>query len=469
MKQTVQRLQYYSSNNGSTTTNYNEIYSVENKDDGLFWMSYEDFVTYFMAVSVCMVRHPKYNLNPWQVARKPVYFALDTINHRVIHRCFRLIVTAPSVDFIFTLHQQDKRCQYARDYIDIGVVVLKSSLSGRGKYEYVTGTTVQLERQNQTEVVNLESGEYFIVPITTGCQLLHQTQNQSSIIPSPSSVSSSKLVDVPITDRPSNSILNKNDLSFSKYVVNAYKEQFESINLNADGFLDKYELDMFMKQTTDRAMRDDDFQVLLEAFEHPLNHSKGLSFDGYLKFQFFQFRKTGCDEERIIQEFLEMGFDNKLRSKNGRSVAMTVHGTAGHADPAQPKPIDFADSSSGKSTAKLYAVDGLPYDQDLVNEAQIMMICANGDTTSYDSGKYLIHVCDAGYTGVSVVVENCHSQSLKLKMDFSSSANVISHRGTLVHEESIPPYQKRIFQHLTPKDCKLGWSWTYSLTSVWNR
>ncbi len=478
-----------------STTNYEEIFNAENKNDGLFWMSYDDFIKYFAAISVCMVRHPRYSLHPWQVARKQVFFALDPTDHHVIHRCFRLVVTAPSADFVFALHQQDKRCQDAKAYIDIGVAIVKASTSATKKYEFVAGNKFKMVRENQTEVVHLETGEYFIVPMTTGGQLLNHYNVEVVNESTNADEGSDRLLDVPVTDRPITELTAYEDISFSKYVIRAYMELFESLNSNADGYLDKKEIDSFTVRLTGQSIPDAAYQALLQMFEDPKNHDKGLSIDGYLKYQLYQFHSSGCDEDRVAKELLDMGFDRKLRFRAGRSVALTVHATEGHADPAIPRPAGASASkhknkhcsecahnntenedeqySSGKHAApKLFTIQAIPYDPVLVKAAHTALVVALGKATSYDSGKYKVHVCDLGYDGASIAVENCQNQSLKVKMEFpeSNCINVVSFRGSIApHEESIPAHETRLYQHFTPKDTNESWNWHYSWTYWWGK
>ena len=42
-----------------------EIGVINKADDGMFWMCFEDVLKHFYSINVCMVRHRKYNSEPW--------------------------------------------------------------------------------------------------------------------------------------------------------------------------------------------------------------------------------------------------------------------------------------------------------------------------------------------------------------------------------------------------------------------
>jgi len=50
-------------------------YTID-KDDGLFWMEFSDFVKQFMSVDCVMIKHHK-NGSPWFESRKPITFRMD--------------------------------------------------------------------------------------------------------------------------------------------------------------------------------------------------------------------------------------------------------------------------------------------------------------------------------------------------------------------------------------------------------
>ena len=81
--------------------------------------------------------------------------------------------------FFVSVHQKDKRVLGSVGYFDFGVTILKRvDLDGDGKpnFLFIESSGNSSERQLQTEVANLDVGEYWIVPTSTGiyiCECLH--------------------------------------------------------------------------------------------------------------------------------------------------------------------------------------------------------------------------------------------------------------------------------------------------------
>ena len=88
----------------------------------------------------------------------------------------------------------------------------------------------------------------------------------------------------------------------------------------------------------------------------------------------------------------------------------------------------------------------------------------SGKVTAYDGGKVLVYVHKSGYNGVSFLIENASQNPLIVKCDCSKSKNVVSHRGSLSHEETIAPGADVVMHHLMPANDREGWTWTYSLS-----
>ncbi len=66
------------------------------------------------------------------------------------------------------------------------------------------------------------------------------------------------------------------------------------------------------------------------------------------------------------------------------------------------------------------------------------------------------------------MVENLHTVPLVFSLDVSSSENVVSHRGVLMHTDMIPPGEKVVFHHLAPKVMEESWTWAYSASFMWD-
>ena len=130
---------------------------VENKDDGVFFMPYEDFLKYFSDIQFCFI-HDDYKYTSLRVNSDP--------RHAVY---FKLKITAQGKYYI-TVNQENKR-KHAQNphfrYSTVSIVVGK--VLGNGQYEYVTGNN-RADREVWAKGT-FTPGEYLVyakVPWTSG-------------------------------------------------------------------------------------------------------------------------------------------------------------------------------------------------------------------------------------------------------------------------------------------------------------
>lgn len=139
-------------------------------DDGLFWMSFEDLVKNFTGISVAMVRHPGLNHDPWHEVRSPFTYNFGREGKGVEHVSMYELNVPEQGDLYFTVHQQDKRCLGAPNYLDLGLTLLKPK--GNNEFDFIATSGNSAERQNQIEVKNLKPGKYLLVPTSTCCKMM---------------------------------------------------------------------------------------------------------------------------------------------------------------------------------------------------------------------------------------------------------------------------------------------------------
>ena len=114
-------------------------------------------------------------------------------------------------------------------------------------------------------------------------------------------------------------------------------------------------------------------------------------------------------------------------------------------------------------TTERYSLQHVPCeDTRTMEEAQELVIVQYGEKRAFEDKMINLYTYRAGYHGVSLLVENCHHMPLVFTLDCSESENVISHRGTLSHTETVPPHHRVIFHHLMPREHGAAWAWAYS-------
>jgi len=120
---------------------------VENADDGIFYMKFEDMLKYFTDIQICKV-HDDY-----------VYKSLQSnCDHQ--HPVFFNITVKQSGHYYFTINQESKRMHAERDnysYSEVSVVFGKRTAYG---YEYVEG--IQRADKEVWTDGHIEAGEYVV-------------------------------------------------------------------------------------------------------------------------------------------------------------------------------------------------------------------------------------------------------------------------------------------------------------------
>jgi hypothetical protein len=155
-------------------------------DDGAFWMSFEDFLSNFFSINVCMVSQPMTSTDdgktrvPWVESRERfTYKLVDGAEGKEVHvPSYGLTLAEEAKHVYVSVHQKDTRCVGAGPYIDIGVTVMKVTPETKSGFTLIASTGSSCDRQNQTESLCLSAGKYVIMPTSTGCKL----KNVSNLI-----------------------------------------------------------------------------------------------------------------------------------------------------------------------------------------------------------------------------------------------------------------------------------------------
>jgi calpain-15 len=150
---------------------------VADANDGIFWMAFDDVLSHFFSLNVCMTDMS------WTETRRKSIFTYgadlvdldgdgDTSESVVTSTIFKLTVKEQTTLHL-GVHQEDERCLTAKPYLDVGLTLLKATAEGGGDsehaYELITSSGCSVERQNQISQ-DLSPGEYLLVPITSGCK-----------------------------------------------------------------------------------------------------------------------------------------------------------------------------------------------------------------------------------------------------------------------------------------------------------
>merc|ERR1719230_1454818 len=115
---------------------------------------------------------PQLGKRGWVEKRRKVCFTYGSEDNITVPM---YIICVKSMQRMFiSVHQEDERCEGSKPYLDIGVTVLQ--IMPNYTYRLVASSGNSAERQNQTEVT-LRSGQYLVVPTTTGCKFAQGLQH----------------------------------------------------------------------------------------------------------------------------------------------------------------------------------------------------------------------------------------------------------------------------------------------------
>jgi len=133
-------------------------------DDGTFWMCYADFLKCFRNLNVCKVAE-------WHELRVKGEFTKGLFDSETQVRCksfYELTVTSRQ-KVLIGIHQEDERIQEVikrKPYIAVGIAILKKLPNNALDLQFIKDFSN--ERQVELEI-ELDEGEYIILPRTTGC------------------------------------------------------------------------------------------------------------------------------------------------------------------------------------------------------------------------------------------------------------------------------------------------------------
>ncbi len=268
---------------------------MEEDEGNTFWMSFNDFLTYFQALNICCVKN-------WQELRIKGKFIrvqdMDNPNIEVVFsKWYYNVEITERTQLVIALHQEDERiegCLSRRPYLDIGIAILKK-----------TGDSIDLvelrdlvnERECEIEVL-LDPGTYIILPRTTGCGLRRPQESTKTeeikLIKEDGGIDERFEATLRDVFRKFDMLLNR-ELSYAEF-----KGVCECIN---------------------RKLTEEEFRA--EFLSKYCSTSKGLTYRGFREFFVRSVKELG---EPIVWDWLEnLGYDKELYPIRSRTFILSFH------------------------------------------------------------------------------------------------------------------------------------------------
>lgn len=115
-----------------------------------------------------------------------------------------------------------------------------------------------------------------------------------------------------------------------------------------------------------------------------------------------------------------------------------------------------------------HTLETKPFDAHAFEEAIELPIMKYGTAKNLDpQGRVTLYTRKSGFNGVSYVIQNNYTKTLKFTQDCSVGKNIVSHRGTLVYEETVMPGEAEVLHHIMPDNNAKGWQSGFSASYDW--
>jgi hypothetical protein len=152
---------------------------------------------------------------------------------------------------------------------------------------------------------------------------------------------------------------------------------------------------------------------------------------------------------------------------NFNLTAYTISHTAFLLSPPQTPGLSTAATVVVHSNHN-HILETKPFNAHAFEEAIELPIMKYGTAKNLDpAGHVTLYTRKSGFNGVSYVIKNNHTRTLKFTQDCSVGKNIVSHRGTLVYEETIVPGEAEVLHHIMPDNNAKGWQSGFSASYDW--
>eukprot|EP00045_Choanoeca_perplexa_P016316 m.218822 g.218822 ORF g.218822 m.218822 type:complete len:950 (-) comp17225_c1_seq7:2973-5822(-) len=377
-----------------------EVGFEANPSDGLFWMSFQDFLRHFVCVNACFLRSSRGH--QWSESRTKALLKIPQ-RGQIELPTFTMRVTHETQGWI-GLHQEDDRVLHGQPYVDIGFVLLRYDAGGHLHFQACAQG--KWERQVFLHLDNLPPATYRVVPITSG----HMLPKESARLP------------------PAD-IFDNNYLSHT-YMQMVW-EIFRRYDLDMDGYLADKEFALFHTRATGESTSEEELKAIMAKLDQ--RPGKGVTRDGMVAFF------TKHTPKEITSFFSNLGYSSDLEFASEQTVVLATH------------------------TEQAVTVIRNDWDSELEAKAMTTWIESEGEVTEYDGGNLKVYQLSRGEVGTTVAVFTQYPRSAEVTVDCSASTNVTSHAGALRITKTVEPEVLTVFHHLRPTNPMEPWKWSFKL------
>ncbi|XP_065906112.1 EF-hand calcium-binding domain-containing protein 7-like isoform X2 [Dysidea avara] len=221
----------------------------------------------------------------------------DELSYHIVSQQYGLHLPQPSCVFV-----EIQVVPPGDELFDVALFLFKSDSTNETATDFITFTEHQIDKKFVCKL-DLEAGNYTMVPFTGGCRLKPCDDDESHD---------------PV------SLLTPDSSKLTEECVKVLMEIFHRIDLDDNGFISRQEFDLFQEHTSGEVCDDDAWQVIQVNFDQ--NSDDEITVKGFLDLHLMTAQDTsGGKEAELLIILQSMGYNNQLILDEACPFSLDVH------------------------------------------------------------------------------------------------------------------------------------------------
>ena len=288
---------------------YNDYPSIMNEvNDSTIALTFKEFLKEFSSLAVCFTKN-------WEEVHLRGKFIkigdnnnINLDNNQVMSKWYYSISLEKQTNIIISLFQDEdkfKENESRKQLLDISVSILKldlnkNEISHIQTYDFSLTSNLQLE-------LNLPTGQYIIVPRTSGClfgrNILNNINNNN--------------------ENGVTKLYNIETKTFSNIFINTIKDIFKKFDILLNKYLSYKEFKQFLEcvKTENDSFNENAFKEITNKYQ---SYNNCITENGFIEYWKDTYLCEGGDEE-IKKWFKYLGYDDDLYPLKSRCFMLTFH------------------------------------------------------------------------------------------------------------------------------------------------
>ena len=288
---------------------YNDYPSIMNEvNDSTIALTFKEFLKEFSSLAVCFTKN-------WEEVHLRGKFIkigdnnnINLDNNQVMSKWYYSISLEKQTNIIISLFQDEdkfKENESRKQLLDISVSILKldlnkNEISHIQTYDFSLTSNLQLE-------LNLPTGQYIIVPRTSGClfgrNILNNINNNN--------------------ENGVTKLYNIETKTFSNIFINTIKDIFKKFDILLNKYLSYKEFKQFLEcvKTENDSFNENAFKEITNKYQ---SYNNCITENGFIEYWKDTYLSEGGDEE-IKKWFKYLGYDDDLYPLKSRCFMLTFH------------------------------------------------------------------------------------------------------------------------------------------------